>query len=1077
MEKSIVDNPIFGLCQRLSTYRLEKGRIYDPKGKRSRLFNMIGYKLPRTVFNKLKNLTSDQWKSMEDSWIALMMTVLINREFQPELVDQRLIASVRATKLWFICFVLRHLTLKFKGGVHLIGFDDRMTSVNGMLKGLATWMQWRAMDYPLNSLPKEFPALKGWDHSRHMPTLPWFSGHLSRFRLIIVSTTISDEEIVNLCQMRTFGRALPVPRGKVLKENLLDVSSILSTEKSIDPIVLQRFTEFSYYLGRKLGVEKLPRTTHISVSTTGTYTHSQSKGGKASRAREILDDFSKLSPQAVLAYDTYMSVPTAAGYQSIRTEARTALNATLMGYDCLYDILGLRIFSSEWIQMAGPFAFGELRKLNPKTGQYEPVPSTIPVRTQDGKLVQNYKFGLMEFAYQSLSERTSQKEFKRFFDSLELDFDISSIPPQVGLVLLNISLSRYWKHIISISRYRPDYWILHPRSGDRWIPLWIKPITDFSDLIPHIGIKPVVWLTTLAEPSNKTRSVSKCELEMNILQQAGRFMLEPILAKDPRARIGLVSTNKMWDLFKYLEKHKLLVGQGLIAQSSDFKSATDHMALSLIQAMWTGFLATVPTNHPIWKIIPFVWVRRHIECDEQILKEKKEFDSHCGSFQGEPVSFLTLTLYNLVVDEMTNYYSTLNVNLYSPVTVDLRVHTVTAITGDDVVSLRTEKAVRTFRRIVIDSGMVLSPGKDGDSKRLMIFCEDHVLINYEHLYMKFTYIDVIKCRLLTTMGRLHADHRVAILSKGRMLQNQLNYFDSDRLKRITTVVYNNILDRHYSGQISSLRLPIHLPPSCGGIGLPILWSDLPDWEVVYVKYVVWLTSQPRTVENLIAFLKMRDLNQRVKYGIKVGPVPHLFLKSLTDFVDAGVYSGLPDVLWKNRIYSEDYVRNLIEDITRDKVPVSPYTGKISYDALCNQAHIFGFVDMWSAFDLIERFLVFQQLLEEVQKPEVRTLNQWIRRSTRFWKKALKSADISSTDVSMIKNDQDLDWRCRTYMKGFVLRDGVFDLLGRSGPTLQFSITNRKPPPTPQKVARKVLIYTSDLAEMAGYAQPDQPTLI
>lgn len=85
-----------------------------------------------------------------------------------------------------------------------------------------------------------------------------------------------------------------------------------------------------------------------------------------------------------------------------------------------------------------------------------------------------------------------------------------------------------------------------------YIPVYVKPVTLYR-FKPRTW--PAVFLTCLSEPSFKARTLGKGETSYNLTWQSMRFMAEPVLARDGRARIGLVDTNKLWTFLKYISRN------------------------------------------------------------------------------------------------------------------------------------------------------------------------------------------------------------------------------------------------------------------------------------------------------------------------------------------------------------------------------------------------------------------------------------------------------------------------------------------------------------------------------------------
>jgi len=1064
------DNPIFGLCSKLATYNTRAGILLDEKGEFRRLYHQFGRFLPRTTFKKFKLLTTSEWRSLQDTWIAIMQTVTLNRSFDPLLEDWKLFNSIRTYKLWFVTNILTVTKSKLIDGQRrLIGFKDSITSFGRKAKNLASWLSWYSSGLKTNSRPKPISSFIGWNHQRSEPTLPWLSGHLSKWREPYFRTTTSD--LVNFVQIRTFGRALPVPGGNFLREQIQDSISDLSNQTVLSQDVLDAFSSYGNALSHRLG-GYLPTHTHISVSTTSCSTHARSQGGKAARVREIIDDLKLLSFHSICSIDS-IYVPNGPVYPVKFIEL-------LDRNKVFYDIFGNRLIGSDWL--SNPAVYKEI---------YSDGFDKPEVRDD-----LTHKLKLLDVFYQAKSNlpniKNVQGSLNVFLSELDRQTDNDIVlPNNLGKVLLFHSITKYYGYhtIMKYLTYRsPKFWILHPKSGERWLPLWTKPHNS-NELLAGVEpeIPPMTRLTVLAEPGMKTRDVTICDVELNIIQQSARFMFEPILTKDPRARIGLVRANKMWDLLKFLQSLKINSKLDITLVNLDYKNATNKMLHSLIQAIWEGLLRRVPTSHPIWLLVPITWSKRTIVPDLNF-SDNQPFVSVSGSLQGEPLSFLTLTAYNLILDDIVNHTVRLGLPLYSEIRESLISIPLTGICGDDLTEVvigstiskhlckyidprlkTTYKQVDLFsqliRLVISDSGMAVSPGKDNDSKEVMVFCEDFILCKKGNEFYEFEYLDTIKGRLLSPSSREMTDRKIAALSRGRMVSGQLSWYPNLFYKEYIISLYNNMVRNIHGRDFFSHDYPFHLPPSCGGLGLPINWQDVPHKEQKYIKYVVWLTSQPKTYENISKFLTLRSINGQNRYGIVPPGIQSELIASITGFPVTETFIK-EKVVERNTVYSSKFVQELYEERTKQTLSASTYTGRVPYDLIQSAAYILGFVDIWSALDLAERSVTFNALLQNEVKPKkVEYFTSQIRRMNRKWSKieSVDSINYHDCDTSEVHSMEDLDWRCRTYLSGFILREDVYDLISRQGPSLQFDLKRRDIPPSPQfRVKRKV--YAVDLMD-------------
>jgi hypothetical protein len=78
---------IVQICTRLSIGKLNHHNdVYDPKGVyfgSVRLFRTIGHMVRPGTFKRMCKSSSDDWKYFEDTWSALMSTVILNPDFNP----------------------------------------------------------------------------------------------------------------------------------------------------------------------------------------------------------------------------------------------------------------------------------------------------------------------------------------------------------------------------------------------------------------------------------------------------------------------------------------------------------------------------------------------------------------------------------------------------------------------------------------------------------------------------------------------------------------------------------------------------------------------------------------------------------------------------------------------------------------------------------------------------------------------------------------------------------------------------------------------------------------------------------
>jgi hypothetical protein len=624
--------------------------------------------------------------------------------------------------------------------------------------------------------------------------------------------------------------------------------------------------------------------------------------------------------------------------------------------------------------------------------------------------------------------------------------------PNLGLLLLYIAAGKAAKQgyyaTESGIKVEPAFLLLSP-TGEVY-PLFREDQMRFH-LIYHPIVLPQTELTCLAEPGAKTRPLGKNQTWFTLVCRAMRFMAEPILARDGRARIGLRSTNKMWTFLKFLSRN--LEGSSRfpdpVCQSTDYKSATDLIPLQVIEAMWTGFLRGLPKRHPFWVFFNLVLCRREISVDPRYSEAVTDligesFRHERGSFMGEPLSFLTLTLENMVIEEMTMYYSTIPVELWTTPVIQLQHRDPCCICGDDVAALRQSLAViLLFRRIFQALGWKAS-WKDLVSRRILIFCEDHVLLEGHLRDIKVSYIDVIKSRLLTTMSREHSENRSSILGKGRMLSNQLGYFNDRLFKTAVISYYSLIFNRAYQYSVlGKLTLPFYLPPSGGGIGFPVLDTLLPGWMWPYIGYIYEILSISDFRERFLKLEALSSLNTRLKKGISSPDKVRILVKETARFryKEEGLLGPLQP--HADVVYDDAFIISYL-NTHGTEVPLDPYGNKFDFSSLENEASVHGFVPFTSFSDEVERVLNFRAFFSGRKVREQRTFNQWVRDSARFWRKNLpKGRLISLGNLGRERFTKmvDLEKAIQRANSGWIYigEDPMCQTLINSGPSLKFRL--------------------------------------
>jgi hypothetical protein len=423
---------------------------------------------------------------------------------------------------------------------------------------------------------------------------------------------------------------------------------------------------------------------------------------------------------------------------------------------------------------------------------------------------------------------------------------------------------------------------------------------------------------------------------------------------------------------------------------------------------------------------------------------------------GEPLSFMSLDMINLIAEELSEleYLSSQGLDVWS--SPQLLSRDPVSICGDDLAAIRNAlRRILQFKQTVKDLGMVLS-WKDGISYRIMIFCEDHVLVTRDNTgKIVYRYIDVIKSRLLTTTCEQHGSNRAAILGKGRMLRNQVDYVEDLGPKVRILTLYRMIFDRAYNYALGRSRLPYFLPPAVGGAGFPVpedknpLRSLIPTWGWKYITYVLNVLENKDPIKRYLDLLHLRALNPRFNHGIDSGMNAIISLtKELHSYhyVDDQEWSSVPDlgdfILTEKSIYSDKFVVAVAKLLGRVVYP-DPYDpAKFDWDSLKNEAHLLGFSKFEDSLTEYTRVWNFQTALTRESEKTQSSYNDWERRSTKFWRRKFAGASLNSHSErdERFKSFVQLEKAANYGTPGWVHESLTGFTIRNSGPTLKVNFS-------------------------------------
>jgi len=537
--------------------------------------------------------------------------------------------------------------------------------------------------------------------------------------------------------------------------------------------------------------------------------------------------------------------------------------------------------------------------------------------------------------------------------------------------------------------------------------LAFQKVNKLNVYTPSISVWPKATITVLAEPGVKSRGLTKNMVWLTIILQTMRQIIEPMFKKHPKARSGITETHKFWSYFKRRKEHKF--PKSAILASCDYTAATDTIPLKVIEALWLGFCEGLgmPKLHPFRLYMPLLWSQRELvpSNDYDSLFKSHGFDSYVnhmtGSFMGEPVSFMTLTLANLVVLEITDFYEAKGFSPDFSLAPDNDwdnyvgiIDNDAMIVGDDLFTIRYDLWVITgiLRPAQALLGFQRSVGKDYLSLDLATLAEDNIYL--DPITSIIDFLDKIKIRLLSPMTRSFTDRRQSILGKGSQVSVVIDYISqsdkhlSNTISKIFVSTFEEILETQVF-----VQLPIELPPSCGGLSLPIrLWED---FEPLFRRELRWLRviMDMPPLESLVYRIQLRRLNEADWKGLGLlesNKIISYLLTVLDIPSDHGEFGGI--------MTYKDILANL--EAIGEFDPKDPIF--IGYSAIVEKArkHL-DLITMDEAVDNIDRCMntVFAFNNPGVAKVKKISFSLYQRRCHRYWQRVFKKHSAKINAVS------------------------------------------------------------------------------
>jgi hypothetical protein len=982
------------------------------------------------------------------AWRAFGFTVLLH----PDLTstegwesDLLLLRSVLKYKYWFFGQCFSKLSLDDKG--HVVA--PQMAKTIKTLKSLGAWITYYGAFNTESPRPQVLDMLPGQSRT-DFQVLAWFDGCLSKWREPWLLEP-NKHTVFCLAQMSGFGRALPPPPKEVLLAEGRETSDILSKAPDYDRGIIPVYqTAAANVFGRL----KKPRLlSHVSISASACYENTTKDGGMA---QWVIDSVNCFYKQTVGEY--FEKAP----------ELREDMS--------LYDPFGRVVFGPETLRPIARHREGlkSIPRYHPTRMMGQEAYVTMTSRGADDR-VSNPRSDFS--TYLDFEIPDPRKGYgPRTVGSRNFEFTQCHLNETLGDSVLFWA----WTQSMEYGHFESDCQLEgYPLFTKGGVHKWIQD-------------RPIpCTLMVLAEPGFKARSLTKNPAWLTLLQACLRHIVADVLSEDNRCGLGLKSAYVLWNLLKVVRnelKSNPRVFSSVI--NTDLSRSTDLIPMDLLRGMWKSAFGT-------WGYSPLFALEELIIPDHAIEYGGKSFTQACGSFMGEPMSFMSLTLYNLCTQEISSWALASRVRLPLtatklqgyPLSTEHAKLSYDAIIGDDVMRLALVQGLGPYTRQMygLTNGR-LSKGKDTESTVHGILAENHVFLENCGSTTRCHYLDILKPRLLTASARYHSDNRSSLIGKGSMLYTQIEWYkDTNRSYQGVPIMalglYNYILQKNLSGETrlwnQFLRSQVYFPASLGGIGIPIsedLILRMFNFELGFFKY---LTECPFP-EYILWFHRLKSVSARRKRRMALPDMSKIWKR--LDLGDPKVV-GIFDPEDKSGLYSMDSILTYYSSGggTEYHLDISPVTGKTRVAAaLQHTFETFGFMPVESLLDQWERFLLFgKAFLTGAVQTETLSLKKYLTNLKGFWHECRKAFAIEINGRSLFEGKEvtecpkmkDLSWAVAQRSMTLVHRDMTKESILAMGPTLNVDL-DRIGPVGETKLTHDRLIDQSVKAWLQGLSTED-----
>jgi hypothetical protein len=310
-----------------------------------------------------------------------------------------------------------------------------------------------------------------------------------------------------------------------------------------------------------------------------------------------------------------------------------------------------------------------------------------------------------------------------------------------------------------------------------------------------------------------------------------RHICTNLLLNDRTLRIGFQTSYKLWELLKSLK------GDFSWIHACDLDEATYRMSHDLLKAIYYRLKVTV--RFPLFRLFEDLLTSytRLVEADNlSEYRIPKSWIAKSGSFMGESLSFIYLTLIVRAVSYIASCYYTFNIkhntSYWFPDNCDIIIRRGVEtgheqVLGDDHIAFDQSRLLALHRRwIYKEIKLVVSVSKDGISQDFAVFCENALCIPSDkdvltdkegETFGKIVYIDTIKSRLLSGTSKVSMEHRSPIFGHASALERALKWIkDPETNRRVETLFW--VVNYHKAVKLGGCYAS--LPQELGGFGLP-----------------------------------------------------------------------------------------------------------------------------------------------------------------------------------------------------------------------------------------------------------------